>query len=109
MRAALAALAILTVPQVAWSQEWRASARFGRVTYEGAPAGASASSAAVLGLGRSGLRDWLGASVALPLGEDPFWAVLGGLKRVETRGLAGVLLDLSGHGFIQRQRETVAG
>jgi hypothetical protein len=60
----------------------------------------------VLGLGRSGPRDWFGASAALPLGEDPFWAVLGGWKRLETQGAAGLLLDLSAHGFIQRHTAT---
>ncbi len=102
-------LAVLAAPPAAWPQEWRASARFGRVTYEGAPAGASARSSAVLGLGRTGLRDWFGASAALPLGEDPFWAVLSGWKRLETRGAAGLMLDLTGHGFVQRHSETVAG
>jgi hypothetical protein len=105
----LAALAILATPPAAWSQEWRASARVGRVAYEGAPTGASASSSAVLGLGRTGTRDWFGVSAAIPLGDDPFWAVLGGWKRLETRGTAGLLLDLTGHGFIQRQATTGAG
>jgi Glycogen recognition site of AMP-activated protein kinase len=104
-----AALGLATAPAVAWPQEWRASARFGRVTYEGAPAGASASSSAVLGLGRTAPRDWVAASVALPLGEDPFWAVLGGWKRLATKGAAGPLLDLSGHGFIQRHSATGDG
>ena len=105
----LAAVAILAAPPAAWSQEWRASARVGRVSYQGAPTGASANSSAVLGLGRTGLRDWFGVSAAIPLGEDPFWAVLGGWKRLETRGTAGLLLDLTGHGFIQRQGTTAAG
>ncbi len=100
--ALLAMLAVFAMPSIARSQEWRASARFGRVTYDGTPAGASAASSVVLGLGRSGLRDWFGASAALPLGEDPFWGVLGGWKRLETQGSAGLLLDLSAHGFIQR-------
>ncbi len=110
MRPALLGLALLALPHAAAAQEWRANARFGRVTYEGAPAGASASSSVVLGLARTGPRDWLGASVALPLGEDPFWASLGGWERLTTRGTAGLLLDLSGHGFLQRQgATTVAG
>jgi hypothetical protein len=92
----------------AWSQEWRASARVGRVTYDGAPTGASGASSAVLSLGRTGLRDWLGASAALPLGDDPFWAVLGGWKRLQAQGRFGALLDLSGQGFIQRQTTTTA-
>jgi hypothetical protein len=45
----------------------------------------------------------------VPLGEDPFWAVLGGWKRLETRGEAGLLLDLSGHGFLQRHGTTSTG
>jgi hypothetical protein len=104
--ALLAALALHLVPAAAWSQEWRASARFGRVTYEGAPAGTSASSSAVLGIGRTGPSDWIGASAALPLGEDPFWAVVGGWKRVAGRGAAGLLLDATAHGFIQRTSVT---
>lgn len=102
----LALLVACAWPSVARSQEWRASARVGRVSYEGAPAGAAAASSVVLGLGRTGPRDWLGASAALPLGEEPFWAVLGGWKRLETRGSAGLLLDLTGHGFVQRYSAT---
>ena len=104
--ALLAALAVLAVPADARCQEWRATARFGRVTYEGAPAGASANSSAVLGIGRTAPSDWIGASAALPLGEDPFWAVLGGWKRFAGRGAAGLLLDATGHGFVQRTRVT---
>ncbi len=107
--ALLTALAIVAAPRDGWSQEWRASARVGRVTYEGAPAGASAGSSAVLGLGRTAPRDWLGLSAAIPLGDDPFWAVLGGWRRLATRGTAGLLLDLSANGFIQRKHATVAG
>jgi hypothetical protein len=99
--ALVAALLLVTTP-AAWCQEWRATARFGRVTYEGAPAGTSANSSAVLGLAHLGPRDWLGASAALPLGEDPFWAVIGGWKRLARRGASGLLLDATGHGFIQR-------
>lgn len=106
--ALVASVAIVAAPRAGWSQEWRASARVGRVTYEGAPAGAAAGSSAVLGLDRTGLRDWFGASAAIPLGDDPFWAVLGGWKRLDTRGSAGVLLDLTGRGFIQRHSTTVA-
>jgi hypothetical protein len=97
----LAALAILAAP--AQAQEWRASARVGRVTGESAPAGSAGSSSAVLGLARSAARDWLGLSAAIPLGDDPYWAVLGGWQRIDTRGSAGLLLDLTGQAFIQRQ------
>jgi hypothetical protein len=100
----LLAAFVLLAAAPAWSQEWRASARFGRVTYEGAPAGTSVNSSAVLGVGRSGPRDWLGVSAALPLGEDPFWAVVGGWKRFAGRGASGLLLDATGHGFVQRTR-----
>jgi len=105
----LVTLAVLAAPRAAWSQEWRASARVGRVTYQGAPTGTSGGSSAVLGLGHTGPRDWLGASAAIPLGGDPFWAVLGGWQRLETQGKTGLLLDLTGHGFIQRQSASVAG
>jgi hypothetical protein len=107
--ALLALLAACASPSIAWSQEWRASARFGRVTYEGAPTGVAAASSVVLGLGRTGPRDWFGGSAALPLGEEPFWAVLGGWRRLETSGAAGLLLDLTGHGFIQRYTATTTG
>jgi hypothetical protein len=103
----LASLALCLLPCTASSQDLRASARFGRIAYEGAPAGGSASPSVVLGLGRSGVRDWLGISAAVPLGEEPFWAVVAGWKRMETRGPAGGLLDLTGHGFAQRH--SVAG
>jgi hypothetical protein len=106
VRAAIAALALLAISQPARAQEWQATARFGRVSYEGTPAGASGRSSAVLGLARAGRQDWLGASVALPFGEDPFWASLGAWRRLETRGDAGLLLDLSAHGFVQRQGAT---
>ncbi len=86
--------------QPAGAQEWRGTARFGRVTYEGTPAGASGNSSVVLGLSRTAVRTWLGTSVALPVGEDPFWASLGGWQRLETRGPAGLLLDLSANGFL---------
>ncbi|MGN6392434.1 MAG: glycogen-binding domain-containing protein [Gemmatimonadales bacterium] len=101
----LAALALFAAPHVAQAQEWRASARVGRVTGESAPAGASGSSSAVVGLSRSAPRSWLGLSAAIPLSDDPFWAVLGGWDRLDTRGSAGLLLDLSGQGFIQRQSD----
>lgn len=99
----LAAFAILAACAPAQAQEWRATARVGRVTGESAPAGSDGGSSAVLGLARSGTRDWLGLSAAIPLGDDPFWAVLGGWQRLDTRGSAGLLLDLGGQAFIQRQ------
>jgi hypothetical protein len=99
----LAALAFLIAAAPARAQEWRASARLGRVTGESAPAGSSGSPSAVLGLARSAPRDWLGLSAAIPLSDDPFWAVLGGWHRLDTRGSAGLLLDLTGQAFIQRQ------
>jgi hypothetical protein len=104
-----ASLAIVAAPRNASAQEWRASARVGRVTYEGAPAGAAAGSSAVLGLGRSAPLNWFGLSAALPLSDDPFWAVLGGWQRLATQGTSGLLLDLSANGFIQREHATVAG
>lgn len=102
-------LLVFALAPSAWSQEWRASARFGQVTYDGASTGTSGASSVVLGIGRTAPRDWLGASVALPLGADPFWIVLGGWRRLETRGTFGPLLDLSAHGFIQRQSTTTTG
>jgi hypothetical protein len=103
-----ASLAIVAAPRNASAQEWRASARLGRVTYEGAPAGAAAGSSAVVGIGRTAPRNSFGLSAAIPLSDDPFWAVLGGWQRVATRGTSGLLLDLSANGFIQREHSTVA-
>ena len=103
-RAALvAALALPAVPATGAAQEWRATARFGRIAYEGAPAGSAADASVVLGIGRIAPRDWLGVSAAVPVGEQPFWAVAGGWKRFATRASSGVLLDLSAHGFVQRE------
>jgi hypothetical protein len=103
----LAALAVVAAPlSPAGAQEWRATARVGRVTGETAPAGTSGSSSAVLGLAHSAPRGWLGLTAAIPLSDDPFWAVLGGWKRLDTRGSAGLLLDLTGQGFIQRQNSS---
>ena len=107
MKRAFVTLTLLLVAQPATAQEWRGTARFGRVTYEGTPAGASGNSSAVLGVSRIAPRTWLGASVALPVGDDPFWASLGGWRRLETHGSAGLLLDLSASGFLQRQDATV--
>jgi hypothetical protein len=107
--AVLTLLGLLAFAPPAWAQEWRASARVGRVTYDGAPTGAAGTSSLVLGLGRTTPRNWLGTSGAIPLGEDPFWAVLGGWQRLETRGAVGGLLDLTAQGFIQRQTATSTG
>jgi hypothetical protein len=107
VRAARLGLALALLAHPALAQEWRGTARVGQVTQEGTPAGASGNSSLVLGLSRGVPRGWLGASVALPVGEDPFWVSLGGWKRLETRGAAGVLLDLSANGFLQRQDATV--
>lgn len=101
--AGLVALLLASIPSTARAQVWSATARVGKVTYDGTPAGASASSSVVLGLGRTAPRTWLGVSAALPLGADPFWAVLGGSTRLRTAGETGALLDLAGHGFLQRQ------
>ena len=98
--AALLALGLLASP--AQAQEWRATAQVGRVTTEGAAPGAGAGASLVLGIARSAPRDWLSLSSALPVNGDPFWASVGGWKRFATRGSAGVLLDLSAHGFVQR-------
>jgi hypothetical protein len=107
VRPALATLVLLLVARPAGAQDWRGTVRFGRVTYDGTPAGASGNSSAVLGLSRTAPRTWFGGSVALPVGDDPFWASLGGWRRQETRGPAGLLLDLSANGFLQRQDATV--
>lgn len=101
---ALAAIGALLAPRRAAAQEWLATARVGRVTYDGGPASSSTTSSVVLGAGRAGARDWLGASLALPLTEDPFWAQLSGWRRFATRGRAGLLLDLSAHAYLQRER-----
>lgn len=101
--AALALLAVLALPRGVAAQEWRATAQVGRVSYGSTPAGAGDNASVVLGLSRAAPADWIGLSTALPLGTDPFWAVVAGWKRVQTRGGAGLLLDLTGHGFVQRQ------
>ena len=93
------------------AQQWSATAQVGRVTSGSGPLGTGSQNAAmVLGITRSGAADWLGLSAALPLNDDPFWAVLAGWKRVATPGESGALLDLSGHGFYQREPSSlVAG
>lgn len=99
----IALIAALAFPRAATAQEWRATAQVGRVTYGSTPAGATDNASMVVGLSHAAPADWIGLSAALPLGTDPFWAVLAGWKRVQTRGTAGLLLDLTGHGFLQRQ------
>lgn len=92
------ALLFATVP--AAGQEWRLTGQVGRVAYRGAPGGGSTTSA-VLGLSRTRTRDWLGFSVGLPVDGGPYWGSAAGWRRLQTRGSAGVLLDLSAHGFAQ--------
>ncbi len=104
----LACIMAIALPRTIAAQEWRATAQVGRVDYGSTPAGAAGNNASmVVGLSHAAPSDWIGLSAALPLGTDPFWAVLAGWKRVATPGTAGVLLDLTGHGFLQRQH--VAG
>jgi hypothetical protein len=103
--AALSALALCLHPAVVSGQEIRASARFGRIAFDGAPAGSAGASSAVFGLGRYAPNDRLTASAALPVGEGPAWAALAGWKRFQSRGQAGVLLDLNAHAFAQRQSQ----
>ena len=97
------AVLAMAVPRSASAQEWRASARLGRVTYEGAPAGASAGSSAVLGLGRLAP-----AALAGPLGRDS-------AQRRSILGRAGRLAALRRPGHIRpaagrlRQRIHPAG
>jgi hypothetical protein len=55
--AALTLLGLLAFAPPAWSQEWRASARVGRVMYDGTPIGAAGTSSLVLGLGRTTPRN----------------------------------------------------
>jgi hypothetical protein len=97
-------LPLLVYPAAA--QEWRAGAHVGQVAYEGAPAGATPAATFMLGLNRLGVRDWLGVSAGLPLGDDPFWGVVAGWRRLETTGRLGMHLDLSGHGFFQWHQVT---
>jgi hypothetical protein len=104
--ALLCGAALAALPVGATAQEWRAVAQVGRVSYEGTPAGIGAASSLVLALNRSGIRDWLGVSAALPLGDDPLWGVAAGWKRFETRGRLGLLADLTGHAFFQRHSVT---
>jgi hypothetical protein len=102
----VAAVVLALASSVLDAQEWRATAQVGRVDYGSTPAGAAGNANMVLGLSHSAPANWMGVSAALPLGNDPFWAVLAGWKRAQTRGPAGLLLDLSGHGFVQRQPAT---
>lgn len=102
------ALGVGTAP--AHAQELRASARFGRIAFDGAPAGNAGVSSVALGLGWYALDNRVTASGAIPVeGDGPSWAVLGGWKRLQTRGQGGVLLDLSAHAFAQRQVLTEPG
>ncbi|HEU4800974.1 MAG TPA: glycogen-binding domain-containing protein [Gemmatimonadales bacterium] len=102
---ALGALTLCLQPASASGQEVRASARFGRIAFDGAPAGSAGASSVVLGLGRYAPQDRLTASAAIPVGDGPAWAALAGWKRFQSHGKAGVLLDLSAHGFAQRQTQ----
>lgn len=86
------------------AQEWRVSAQFGRVSYAGAVSDPAQSSTLSLGASRIGSTDWLGASVGMPLLDDPFWGVAGVWKRWQTGAVAGVGLDLTAHAFVQRDR-----
>ena len=106
---ALGALALCLHPASASGQEVRASARFGHIAFDGAPAGSAGASSVVLGLGRFASQDRLTASAAIPVGGGPAWAALAGWKRFQSGRHAGVLLDLSAHGFAQRQRQAGTG
>ena len=104
--AAFGALVLCLHPVSASAQEIRASARFGRIAFDGAPAGSASASSMVLGLGRFAPLDRLTVSAAVPVGDGPAWAALSGWKRFQSRGSMGVLLDLSAHGFAQRQAQS---
>lgn len=108
--AAIVVPLVLLSASPAAAQEWRAMAQVGRVTSSGAPASATAGSSAVLGIARTAPGDRLGISAALPVNGDPFWATVAGWRRLATPGAAGVMIDLSAHGFVQRYtaREDVA-
>lgn len=97
----------MCLPATASAQVWRAGVQLGRVSYGSTPAGAGANASMVVGLNRTGLRDWFGVASALPIQDDPFWAVVSGWKRLETGGRLAPLLDLSAHAFLQHY--TVAG
>ncbi len=99
--------ALLLAALPAAAQEWRLTGQFGRVTYPGAPGGGSASSA-VLGLSRTRTRDWLGFSVGVPVEGGPYWGSAAGWRRLQTRGPAGLVLDLSAHGFAQGEPQESA-
>ena len=106
VRAALSAGALLLATGVPlFAQEWRVSAQFGRVDYAGAVADAAQTATLSLGASRLGNLDWLGASVGVPLRDDPLWAVAGVWKRWQTVGRAGLALDFMGHAFVQRDDE----
>ncbi len=105
----IVSLVLLCVSPAA-AQEWRAMAQVGRVTSSAAPASATGGSSAVVGAARTSPRDRVGISAALPVNGDPFWATATGWKRLATPGAAGLLIDLSAHGFVQRYtaRQNVA-
>lgn len=92
------ALLLAAVPAAA--QEWRLTGQVGRVAYPGAPGGGSTTSV-VVGLTRTRIRDWLGLSAGLPVDGGPYWGSVSGWRRLQTRGPAGFVLDLSAHGFAQ--------
>lgn len=86
------------------AQEWRLGAQVGRIHYDGAAAtSATTGTSLALGLSRLSMRDWLGATVGLPLEDQPFWLVGGVWKQWRQRGALGLGLDVSGHGFLQRE------
>lgn len=96
----LAVVAIQIAPVLGSAQEWRVSGQVGRVGYPGAPGGGARSSG-VLGLSRTSIRDWFGLTAGLPVDGGPYWGSVGGYRRLQTGGAAGLLLDLSAHGFAQ--------
>lgn len=88
------------------AQEWKAEAQAGRFHYLGGRVNTAASSLS-LGIRRDGVRNGLLFSAGLPLsGTDPLWGYASLWQRaVVDRGgfFAGV--DLSGHGFLHRNRQ----
>lgn len=87
-----------------FAQEWRVGAQFGRVSFANPLSDPARTSTLSLGLSRLGSADWVGASVGVPLEDNPFWGVAGVWKRWQSGTRAGIGLEAMAHAFVQRDR-----